>query len=148
MEIIIKRFRELTAKELYEILRARAQVFIIEQSCLYQDVDGKDYHAHHLFMLDDDRVVGYLRILDRGISYDEVSIGRVMVDSQYRGNGLAENLMKSAIDFIEHSMNERKIRISAQSYLTDFYKNLGFKIESEEYLEDLIPHIEMLYCKK
>ena len=148
MEIIIKRFRELTAKELYEILRARAQVFIIEQSCLYQDVDGKDYHANHLFMLDDDRVVGYLRILDRGISYDEVSIGRVMVDSQYRGNGLAGNLMKSAIDFIEHSMNERKIRISAQSYLTDFYKNLGFKIESEEYLEDLIPHIEMLYCKK
>ena len=99
-------------------------------------------------MLDDDRVVGYIRILDRGISYDEVSIRRVMVDSQYRGNGLAGNLMKSAIDFIEHSMNERKIRISAQSYLTDFYKNLGFKIESEEYLEDLIPHIEMLYCKK
>ena len=148
MEIIIKRFRDLSARELYEILRARSQVFVIEQNCLYQDVDGKDYYAHHLFMLDDDRVVGYLRILDRGISYDEVSIGRVMVDSQYRGNGLAGNLMKSAIDFIEHSMNERKIRISAQSYLTDFYKNLGFKIESEEYLEDLIPHIEMLYCKK
>lgn len=148
MEIIIKRFRDLSARELYEILRARSQVFVIEQNCLYQDVDGKDYNAHHLFMLDDDRVVGYLRILDRGISYVEVSIGRVMVDSQYRGNGLAGNIMKSAIDFIEHSMNERKIRISAQSYLTDFYENLGFEIESEEYLEDSIPHIEMLYYKK
>ncbi|WP_028829581.1 GNAT family N-acetyltransferase [Proteocatella sphenisci] len=148
MEIIIKRFKDLDIKELYEILRAREAVFVIEQECFYQDLDKKDYNAYHMYMIDDDKVAAYLRILDKGISFKEISIGRVMVDSEYRGNDLANTLMKSAIDFIEHNMNETKIRISAQLYLKDFYNRLGFEVESEEYIEDSIPHIEMLYCKK
>jgi len=148
MEIVIKRFKDLDIKELYEILRAREAVFILEQECFYQDLDKKDYHAYHMCMIDEDKVAGYLRILDKGISFKEVSIGRVMVNSEYRGNDLANTLMKSAIDFIEHNMNESKIRISAQLYLKQFYERLGFKVESEEYMEDSIPHVEMLYCKK
>lgn len=148
MEIIIKRFKDLDIKELYEILRAREAVFVIEQECFYQDLDKKDYNAYHMYMIDDDKVAAYLRILDKVISFKEISIGRVMVDSEYRGNDLANTLMKSAIDFIEHNMNETKIRISAQLYLKEFYNRLGFEVESEEYIEDSIPHIEMLYCKK
>lgn len=145
MEMDLKKFKDLSVQELYEILRARESVFILEQKCFYQDIDYKDMKAHHLFVQDDSKVVAYLRILDKGISYDEISIGRVLVDKEYRGDGLAKKIMQKAIDFVENNMNETEIRISAQEYLLDFYKSLGFKAETEVYMEDDIPHIEMTY---
>lgn len=145
MEINLKKFADLNILDLYEILRVREHVFILEQKCFYQDIDYKDTKAHHLYVKDGDRIVAYLRILDKGVSYDEISIGRVMVDAEFRGTGLARKIMNTAINFIENTMNEKIIRISAQEYLLDFYKSLGFKEESDTYLEDGIPHIEMSY---
>ncbi|WP_432661913.1 GNAT family N-acetyltransferase [Wukongibacter baidiensis] len=144
----IKKFRELKLEELYEILKIRNTVFVIEQECIYQDVDDKDKEAYHLFAMEDDKVVAYLRILGRGISYNEASIGRVLIDNNYRGKGLARELMLKAISFVESDLNEDTIRISAQEYLINFYGSLGFKAVSDMYLEDDIPHVEMLYKKK
>jgi len=145
MNIQIKQFKEIKADEMYEMLRIRNEVFVIEQKCIYQDCDGKDQKSYHLFCMDNERIVAYLRILEKGISYNEISIGRVLVDSKYRGKGLAREIMSKAIDFIEKHLNEKEIRISAQEYLVNLYKDFGFVIASDEYLEDDIPHIEMIY---
>ena len=141
----IKTFNELTTTELYEILRIRAEVFVVEQSCVYQDLDLKDKKAYHLFLEDNDEVVAYLRILEKDVSYPEISIGRVLVKEEYRGRGLARKLMQKAVSFIEEVLREKEIRISAQKYLLKFYKSLGFTVVSEVYLEDGIEHVEMLY---
>lgn len=100
------------------------------------------YFAH-----DNGIIIAYLRILEKGISYDEISIGRVLINKDYRGKGLARKLMLKAIEFIENNINEKEIKISAQAYLLDFYRSLGFNEVSEVYLEDNIPHIDMLYKK-
>lgn len=142
---IIKKFNELTTYELYEILRVRNEVFVVEQKCAYQDCDDKDKNSYHLFCIDNGNIVSYLRILEKGISYEEISIGRVLVVNNYRGKNLAKESMTKAINFIETHLIETSIRISAQAYLINFYKSLGFKEVSEVYLEDDIPHIEMLY---
>ncbi len=147
MQCKLKKFKELNGEEIYEILKFRSEVFVVEQECPYQDPDGKDQSAYHLCAYEKDQIIAYLRILEKGISYDEISIGRVLVHKENRGKGLARKLMLKAIDFIENSIGERKIRISAQAHLLDFYKSLGFKKASEIYLEDNIPHIEMLYKK-
>lgn len=143
----LKKFEELNTKELYEILKLRSEVFVVEQNCVYQDVDSKDERSYHLFLEENNMIVAYLRIIPRGISYEEVSIGRVIVKKTHRGSKLAREMMLNAIDFIQSTMNEGYIRISAQAYLVDFYKSVGFKEVSEIYLEDDIPHIEMLYSK-
>ncbi|MCT4620234.1 MAG: GNAT family N-acetyltransferase [Marinisporobacter sp.] len=145
MDFQIKKFEELKVEELYEILRMRNEVFVIEQNCIYQDCDEKDKKAYHLLGIENEKMVAYLRILERGVSYNEISIGRVLVDQKHRGKGLARELLVKAIDFIEEHLNEKEIRISAQKYLLDFYKSLGFMIASEVYLEDGIPHVEMIY---
>ena len=139
----IKRFEELDIKELYEILRVRAEVFVVEQNCVYQDVDLKDFHAYHLFCEKDGEILAYLRILDSGISYPEVSIGRVLTKETVRHQGYAREMMEYAIDYIQKTLNETSIRISAQKYLQAFYESFGFCACSEVYLEDDIPHIEM-----
>ncbi|NFS08627.1 GNAT family N-acetyltransferase [Clostridium botulinum] len=147
MEWKLKKFKELSVEEMYEILRVRDQVFIVEQECPYQDIDSKDKNAYHLIAHDNDAIIAYLRILEKGVSYDEISIGRVLINKDYRGKGLARKLMLKAIEFIENNMNEKEIKISAQAYLLDFYRSLGFNEVSEIYLEDNIPHIDMLYKK-
>ena len=141
----IKRFEELTTTELYEILRVRAEVFVVEQTCIYQDLDEKDKRAYHLYCEESGKVKAYLRILDRGISYPEISIGRVLTTENNRRKGLAREMMKNAIDFICKDLGENQIRISGQLYLQAFYESLGFQTVSEMYLEDDIPHVEMLY---
>lgn len=94
------------------------------------------------------KIVTYLRILDKGVSYDEISIGRVLVDRQYRGTGLGREIVLKAMDFIEQHLNEKKeIRISAQEYLVNFYESLGFVVTSDVYIEDSISHVEMIYKK-
>ncbi len=145
MEFTIKRFEELTPAELYEIIRERINVFIVEQNCIYHDCDGKDYKAWHLQAREGSRLAGYLRILPPGVSYTEASIGRVLVAKDFRRRGLGRTLMNQAIDYILTEMKEKEIRISGQAYLEKFYTGLGFQRVSDVYLEDGIPHIEMLY---
>ncbi len=147
MQWYIKEFKELDTNEIYEILKLRSEVFIVEQQCVYQDIDGKDDSSYHLFALDKGMIAAYLRILEKGSSYNEISIGRVLIAKNYRGKGLGRELMLKAIDFIDNTIKEDAIRISAQEYLVKFYRDLGFDIVSDVYLEDGIPHIEMLYEK-
>lgn len=147
MEIKIKKFNELTTEELYKILRVRNEVFVVEQTCIYQDCDNKDYDSYHLYVEEGNEVVGYLRIVNKGISYDEISIGRVLVKETHRNKGLSRKIMLEAIKFIEEKLHSTEIRLSGQVYIKGFYESLGFKQVSEEYLEDDIPHVEMVYKK-
>ena len=140
----IKKFEDLKVEELYKILELRSKVFVVEQECIYQDCDRKDMGAIHLFCEDNDRVVANLRILEKGVSYSEISIGRVAVDKEYRRRRLGRIAMEKALEFIDNTYRDNNVRISAQLYIKDFYKSLGFKEVSEVYLEDNIPHIEMI----
>lgn len=144
----IKKFDELTVNELYSILKERVDVFVVEQTCPYPECDGKDIKCFHLFAKENDEIIAYLRILPPGVSYDETGIGRVLVKDKHRGKGLAIEMMNRAIKFIQEEMKFKKIKISAQQYLIDFYGSFGFKISSEGYLEDGIPHIDMIYEKQ
>ncbi|KZL90421.1 GNAT family N-acetyltransferase [Clostridium magnum] len=143
----IKKFNKLKIEEIYKILALRNKVFIVEQECVYLDCDDKDLNSYHLFSEENGEVVAYLRILEKGVSYDEISIGRVVVKKNHRGKGISREMMLKAIEFIENTLKEDTIKIQAQVYLLDFYSSLGFKAVSEEYLEDNIPHIDMLYKK-
>ncbi|MGL4980637.1 MAG: GNAT family N-acetyltransferase [Fusobacteriaceae bacterium] len=147
MEIVIKKFEELSAMELYEILKVRSEVFVVEQNCPYLDPDGKDLTSEHIIVRENLEIIAYARILKPGVSYDESSIGRVLTVEKARGRGLGKELIQKAVQHITMVWNEKKIRISGQAYLLDFYKNLGFNSVSEIYLEDDIPHIEMVYEK-
>ncbi len=148
MDFIIKKFEEFDLKYFYEIIKIREEVFIVEQACVYQECDGKDEKAFHLVCRENGQVMAYLRILERGVSFNEISIGRVLVKKEYRGRGLAKKLIKKAIKFIENELLENEIRISAQEYLTKFYESFGFKTVSDMYLEDEIPHVEMFYTNQ
>ena len=143
----IKSFDELENKELYKILNLRSEVFVVEQECPFNDCDGKDEECYHLYLENNDKILAYLRVVKKGISYSETSIGRVVVSKEVRKKGIAKELMLRGITFIEEELKENEIRISAQVYLVDFYKSLGFVEVSDVYLEDDIPHIEMLYKK-
>lgn len=142
MDIITKRFDELTLNELYTLLQARSEVFVMEQGILYQDMDEIDFSSTHLFLKENDKVCSYLRIIDPGIKYPETSVGRVLTLAPYRGRGYGRLLMEKAID--EARKFRRPVRIEAQAYLKDFYLSLGFKPVSEEFILEGIPHIEMI----
>lgn len=145
MEWLIRRFDELSRSELYEILRLRCEVFVVEQNCPYQDVDGRDESAYHLFARDGEgNLCACLRILDRGQTFPERSIGRVAVRRDRRGAGLAREMLRRAVRFVQQSGGE-DIRIGAQAYLLDFYREAGFVPCSDVYLEDGIPHVEMIW---
>ncbi|MFW5979503.1 MAG: GNAT family N-acetyltransferase [Halanaerobium sp.] len=145
MELFLKKFDELSNQELYKIIEARINVFVVEQNCPYHECDNKDQKSFHLFYQDEDQITAYLRIIPPGISYQEASIGRVLVREEFRRSGLGFKMMQQAIDFIKQNFNTELIRISAQEYILDFYKNLGFKVVSDRYLEDEIPHYQMLF---
>ncbi len=147
IECKIKKFSELTNNELYEILRVRNQVFIVEQECAFQDIDEYDQEAYHFFINDNEHIIAYLRVLPKGMTFNEVSIGRILVTEHNRKRGLAKLILEIAIKFITDELNEDVIEISAQTYLIKFYESLGFKIISEVYLEDGLEHIDMLYQK-
>ncbi|QGU94854.1 GNAT family N-acetyltransferase [Clostridium bovifaecis] len=148
MNWYVKTFNELTVSELYSILKERVGVFVVEQTCPYPECDGKDNKCFHLFAEENNEVIAYLRILPPGVSYDEAALGRVLVKEGYRRKGLAIEMINRAIKFIEEEMKLKKIKISAQQYLIDFYESFGFKVFSEGYLEDGIPHIDMIYEKQ
>ncbi|MGM0548284.1 MAG: GNAT family N-acetyltransferase [Bacillota bacterium] len=145
MKLNIKEFAQLTTKELYQIIQARIEVFVIEQDCPYQDCDNKDQNSLHLFLVDQGEIAAYLRIIKPGFCYKEAAIGRVLVAKEYRREGLASKIMKAAIDFIDNNLKTKAIRLSAQEYILNFYQELGFEVVSDRYLEDEIPHFEMLY---
>jgi ElaA protein len=147
MEWKIKKFDELSSRELYDILQQRVDVFVVEQNCAYAEIDGKDVDAYHLFAVDDGKVAAYTRILLPGVSFDEVSIGRVLVNMGYRGEGLGQELMKKTMGFVTEELKEKSIRISAQEYLLEFYLSLGFEEASDVYIEDGIPHMDMVFTK-
>ncbi|MGO0041302.1 GNAT family N-acetyltransferase [Streptococcus suis] len=129
------------------MLTLRVEVFVVEQACPYPEVDGKDPNCLHLLGTDGGELVAYLRILTAGLSYDEVSIGRVVIKPSHRGKGLGRPMMEQAIHFITNEWKESQIKIGAQAHLEKFYSSLGFEAFSEVYLEDDIPHLDMLYTK-
>ncbi len=141
----VKPFGELTIRELYGILRLRSGVFVVEQECVYQDMDGKDEKALHVFGVYGGTVIAYSRLFRAGDYFQEASIGRVVVHPEYRRRKIATVLMRKSIDTINNSWNEPVIRISAQTYLSGFYASLGFKPVSVEYMEDGIPHRSMIW---
>jgi len=144
----IKAFNELSLQELYEIGRLRQEVFVVEQNCPYIDFDGRDDKCHHLMFWGDDKaeLMAYARLVPAGISYpEEPSIGRVITSPKARGTGLGRKLMLAAIEECNRIWGNVPIRISAQTYLLDFYSSLGFSSTGKEYLEDGIPHTEMLF---
>ena len=143
MEQVVKRFDELTVEELYEILRARAEVFVVEQNCAYQDLDDVDKEAYHVWLKEDEKLLAYLRVIDKGKRLDEVSIGRVI--SLKRREGIATKLMKIGVEVAMERFGAKVIKIGAQLYAKPFYEGCGFKQISGEYLEDGIPHIYMIY---
>lgn len=144
MNFIIKTFQELTTSELYEILQLRSEVFVVEQDCVYQDVDGKDQKALHVLGFKNDKIVAYTRLFDSGQYFDTPSIGRVVVKDIERKFGYGHDLIKTSIQAITDNYKETKITISAQTYLQKFYESHGFVKVGEEYLEDDIPHIKMI----
>lgn len=145
MNWYFKSFETLSNTELYKILQLRAAVFVVEQTCAYQDMDDKDFKATHQWAEDaEGNVVAYCRLLPENISYKEPSIGRVATAMTIRKSGAGREMMEQAILHISRSFKSTSIRISAQLYLKVFYESLGFKQVGETYLEDDIPHIEML----
>jgi ElaA protein len=143
MEFEIKRFNELTVQELYNLLQLRAEVFVVEQNCVYQDVDGKDEKAIHVLGYFEGNLAAYTRIFDKGYYFDEASIGRVVTAPKYRSMKFGHDLMQVSIDAVVEFFEETAITISAQEYLKKFYEGHGFVQTSEMYLEDDIPHIQM-----
>jgi ElaA protein len=146
MQFVCKNFKDLSLEELYEIGRLRQEVFVLEQNCPYVDFDGKDQYCFHLMVLDQNgQLQAYSRLVPQGISYSEdISIGRVVNSKAVRGTGIGRLLMEKSIESCFEIWGKRKIRISAQTYLLDFYQSLGFESTGKEYLEDDIPHTEML----
>ena len=144
----IKSFAELSVPELYEILKIRQEVFIVEQTCDYLDADGYDDKAIHLWAENNGEILAYCRLFDLGIKYQEASIGRVLTNSNYRNLRLGKTLMKFALFIIEARFRAGDVRISAQDYLLKFYSEFGFQDTGKKYLEDDIPHTEMLKSYK
>lgn len=145
MMIIRKKFNELTTEELYNILKIRSEVFVVEQNCIYNDIDGKDLTSIHIMAIEDGEIKGYLRVLQPGVSYETASLGRVLVPKKFRGDQIARMIVQEGIDYVSENFEKPEITIGAQEYLREFYKSLGFKEISEVYGEDGIPHIDMYY---
>lgn len=144
LQFKIKRFNELSASELYQLLQLRSEVFVVEQNCVYQDIDGKDEKALHLLGEIDNKVVAYSRIFKPKDYFENASIGRVAIAEKFRAQKWGHQLMQEAISGIETNFGIQSITISAQLYLKKFYESHGFGQIGETYLEDGIPHIEML----
>ena len=143
MDIIIKKFDELTLNELYNIMQLRSQVFVVEQNCIYQDLDDIDKISYHLFIKgNNDMIKAYLRIFEK--DKDIAQIGRVVTEEKERKKGYATKLMEKGIQLIKNEMKKNKVYLEGQVYCKDLYLKLGFEIISDEFLEDGIPHYKMI----
>ena len=144
LKIKVKIFQELTTQELYDLLQLRSEVFVVEQDCVYQDIDGKDQKSLHVLGYKNEKLVAYTRVFKPGDYFKEASIGRVVVKASERQHKYGYEIMKASVEAIKTHYNETTIKISAQTYLKRFYNTLEFFEVGEEYLEDGIPHIGML----
>lgn len=143
MNKVIKSFEELDIHELYAILALRSEIFVVEQDCVYQDIDFKDQKSFHLMIWEQNKLVAYTRIFKGGDYFKESSIGRVLVKEKFRGDQLGHLIMKESLRFIHEELKEQQVCISAQKYLVKFYESHGFQTFGESYLEDGIPHVQM-----
>ena len=144
MKIIIKTFQELTITELYQLLQLRSEVFVVEQDCVYQDVDGKDENALHVLGYKNNALIGYSRLFKPGNYFSKASIGRVVIKASERKFGYGHDLIQKSIEVIETLFKTKEIHISAQTYLKFFYESHGFVQVGDGYLEDDIPLIKMI----
>ncbi|XZF13086.1 GNAT family N-acetyltransferase [Chitinophagaceae bacterium MMS25-I14] len=144
MNWILRSFNQLTNDELYALLLLRSKVFVVEQNCIFLDMDNKDQKSYHLLGYDNDILVAYTRLVPAGVSYEEMSIGRVVTDPGFRAKGMGKELMQQSIEAIYRLYGKQPVRIGAQLYLKYFYESFGFVQASDTYIEDGIPHIEML----
>ena len=145
MDLVLhkKLYRELTVDELYELLRVRAEVFVVEQDCVYQDLDGDDQVSVHLWLTDGGKVVALCRVCPAGTHMEEVSIGRVITTE--RGKGYGKRIMLEGIKVAQEHFNAKRIDIEAQEYARGFYEQVGFRQSSEPFMLDGIPHIRMTW---
>ena len=144
MDLVVKTFDELLPTEVYSLLQLRSEIFVVEQQCVYQDMDGKDNAALHVLGWSGNELVAYSRIFGPGDYFPQASIGRVAVRQSHRGKGIGLLVMKKSIEAVQTRFGSTDIALSAQSYLKDFYTDLGFIPQGNEYLEDGIPHIKMV----
>ena len=144
MKITVFKYQDLSPDRLYEILKLRSEVFVVEQKCAYQDLDNKDEKALHLVGEENNKIIAYTRIFKKGDFFKYSSIGRVLVKKEYRNKDYGRKIMKNSIDRLKKDPKEEKIELSAQKYLLKFYSELGFEKVGEEYLEDNIPHVKMI----
>lgn len=142
--IVSKSFSELSNLELYEILTLRSEIFVVEQNCIYLDLDGKDLESQHVYLKNNNEIAAYARIVPPSIAFDEVSIGRIIVKKNHRKIGYAEKVIQYCIDSVKSEAPSAIIRIGAQHHLIEYYSKFGFKVDSEPYDEDGILHIEMI----
>tara|TARA_B100000614_G_C14478059_1_gene465475 strand:+ start:575 stop:1018 length:444 start_codon:yes stop_codon:yes gene_type:complete len=143
MKTFIKTFQDLSNTEIYQILRLRSEVFVVEQECIYQDIDNKDKKAVHIFLKEKNEIIAYSRVFKEKEYFENPSIGRVVVANKRRMYGVGKKIMNISIDYIKQNIKAKSIEISAQKYLKKFYLNLGFVQQGDEYLEDNIPHLRM-----
>lgn len=143
MKTVVKKFDELTNDELFEIFKLRSEVFVVEQKCIYLDIDNADKKAYHIFIKDGDSIEAYLRLLDKDDYFDEVGIGRVI--SRQRGKGFGKLILEAGKLAAKEKLNADRVKVAAQTYAKGFYEKQGFVQTSEEFLEDGIPHIEMIH---
>ena len=144
MKITTYTYQQLSKEKLYQIIRLRLEVFVLEQNCIYQDLDNKDQKAIHLVGEEEGKVIAYTRLFKKGDYFENASIGRVIVKKESRKKDYGKTIMQKSIEELKNEHNEENIEISAQKYLIKFYDDLGFKKIGEEYLEDNIPHIKMI----
>ena len=144
MEIKVKTFEEFTIDELYDVMQLRSEVFVVEQDCVYQDLDGKDRKALHVIGTKDGRIIAYTRCFEPGYYFEEAAIGRVVVAKEERAFGYGHDVMRTSKKAIKNRFDTDRIKLSAQTYLVKFYESHGFQSTGEEYLEDGIPHIAMI----
>ena len=140
----LKKFDELTPHELYAILQLRNEVFVVEQNCVFQDADNKDQLSYHLMGWSEEKLIAYSRIIPAGVAYEYVSIGRVVTSPEKRRNGTGKILMNEALNATINLFGNVSIKLGAQLYLKNFYESFGFVQSSDIYIEDGIPHIEMI----
>ena len=141
MELVVKPFGELTPWELYELLRLRVDVFVVEQRCPYPELDGKDPASLHLFLREGEEILAYLRVLTPGLAFPEAALGRVV--TRDRGRGLGRQILEAGISAVRERLGASALTIEAQTYAKGFYEAAGFRQASQEFLEDGIPHILM-----
>ena len=146
-EHLVKSFSTLTPNELYALLRLRSEVFVVEENCVFLDADNKDIYCHHLMLFDNKQLIAYARLVPPGISYQEMSVGRVVTAKDARSKGAGKQLMQLAVEYCRKIFGDGPIRIGAQYYLEKFYTEIGFTATGDVYDEDGIEHIEMIMYK-